>query len=293
MHMDPFGAPLIRAQNLHFDHKLMDSHELVPIVSFYRISENTQRGPSGQQSWKQRPTWFDKRACFRKFVAVFSTKHLYVIADDCNEDTLIFLRRFVSGSRIIRTSYKSGGFSFLHAARLASALPSNTVVYLSEDDWPVTSDAPAAIREGLKLADMVTLSDYPDKYIDAGTVTTEGTVGNPLISGRSEITRVYLSAKRHFKMTNSACMTFACKAGLIKTDLGVYEKYCRSGFPHDFAMFRELLTLHKRTLISPLPGCATHAETPYLTPLVDWEAEMRPFNDDYDLHGSSTEKVAI
>ena len=247
------------------------------IVSFYRISDSSQNSIDGRPCQKDRPKWFSKRACFKNFVKIFGASHLYVIADNCGSETLDFLQQFVAGSHIIRTSYSSGAYSFLHAARLASDLPTNTLVYLSEDDWPVTQNAPNVIREGLRLADMVSLGDYPDKYVDSGTVTADGTVGNPLISGQSEITRVYLSKTCHFKLTNSACMSFACRAGLIKKDLPIYEKYCNTGYPYDFAMYRELLTTHHRRLLSPIPGCATHAEIPYLTPLVDWEEVMKPY----------------
>ncbi len=213
------------------------------------------------------------------FVSVFGTEDLFVIADNCGEDTLKYLTSRLKSERIIKTNYGSGAFSFMHAAKLAAQLPDNTRVYLSEDDWPVTRDAPVIIQEGLDIADMVCPADYPDRYVNAGQVSETGCVGNPLISDKSEETRVYLTQSTHWKISNSACMTFATTAKIVKQDLHVYEKYTHTGYPYDFAMFRELITVKGRKLCSPIPGVATHAETPYLTPLIHWKHVLEETQD--------------
>jgi hypothetical protein len=246
------------------------THE--PIVCFYRMSDAFQKNAAGESVLKRRPDWFDKRRCFENFVAVFGVDNLVVIADNVGEETYEWLQTFVAAHRIARTNYKSGAHSFLHAVSIAAKqVPDETIVYFCEDDWPHTRDAPEAIVEGLTFGDMVVLSDLPDKYVNAGTVSETGCPGNPLIYKRSEATRVFLGKKRHYKLTNSACMTFACRAKLVRQDMDVYIKYCQGGYPHDFQMFMELVQSRKRELVCPLPGCATHAETVHLTPLVDWE----------------------
>ena len=247
------------------------------LIKVYRISDGSQKCHNLPS--KIRPPWFSKEKCFKNFVSVFGTDDLFVIADNVGEKTMDLLRRYVPLQRIIRTTYRSGAFTFMHAAKLASKFPPDTRVYLSEDDWPVKRGAFTILHEGLDIADYVTLGDFNDKYVNAGT-QVGGCVGNPLISQNSEVTRVYLSRSCHWKETNSATMTFSTTAGVIKKDLHVYENYCRTGFPYDFNMYRELIGTRGRKLISPLPGYATHCETPYLTKLTDWERVLDETQDE-------------
>ena len=238
------------------------------LIKIYRISDGSQKCNTVPE--KVRPPWFSKERCFRNFVAVFGSDDLFVIADNIGDKTMDLLKGYVPLQRIIRTTYGSGAFTFMHAAKLATNFPDETRVYLSEDDWAVKQGALGILHEGLDIADYVTLSDFNDKYVNAGT-QVDGCVGNPLINQNSEVTRVYLSQSCHWKETNSATMTLATTAGIIKKDLHVYEKHCQTGFPFDFYMHRELIEVLGRELISPLPGMATHCETPYLTKLTDWE----------------------
>ena len=247
------------------------------LIKIFRISDGSQKCHNVPS--KIRPSWFSKEKCFKNFVSVFGTDDLFVIADNVANETMDLLRRYVPLQRIIRTTCGSGAFTFMHAAKLASKFPPDTRVYLSEDDWPVKQGALAILHEGLAMADYVTLGDFNDKYVNAGT-QVDGCVGNPLISQNSEVTRVFLSRSCHWKETNSATMTLATTAGIIKKDLHVYEKYCRTGFPYDFNMHRELIETCGRRLISPLPGMATHCETPYLTKLTDWERVLDETQDE-------------
>lgn len=238
------------------------------LIKIYRISDGSQRCENIPS--KLRPPWFSKEKCFKNFVSVFGSDDLFVIADNVGDKTMVLLKRYVPIQRIIKTSYGSGAFSFIHAAKLATHFPDDTRILLSEDDWPTKQGALTILHEGLDIADYVTLGDFNDKYVNAGT-QVDGCVGNPLISQNSEVTRVYLTKSCHWKETNSATMTFSTTAGIIRKDLPTYEKYCRTGFPYDFNMHRELIAAQGRKLISPLPGVATHCETPYLTKLTDWQ----------------------
>ena len=245
------------------------------LITFYRMSDCFQNTPSGAAVTKPRPAWFDKRACFLNFVDVFGTKNVFVVADGVGQETAAWLATIVPDCQIVRTEYKSGAFSFLHAARMATRFPDDTKIALVEDDYVWTHDAKACLSEALDIAAYATPYDAGDKYVDAGTVGPDGCIGNPLISGRSEATRVYLTKSCHWKETNSTTMTFAAKAGTIRADLDVYNAFCGTGFPFDFAMFRHLLTTKGRTLVSPIPSRATHCEAAYLAPLVDWGAIAR------------------
>lgn len=245
------------------------------LVSIYRISDCFQNAPSGAAVTKPRPPWFDKKKCFLNFLSAFGTNNLFVIADGVGQQTFDWLATLLPTSQIVRTEYKSGAASFLHAARMAAKFPAETKLVLAEDDYVWTPDAKQCIIDGLDIGDYVSPFDAGDKYIDANTVGPDGCVGNPLVSGRSEVTRVYLGRSCHFKLTNSTTCTWAAKAKTIKADLDIYNAFCVNGFPHDYQMFRHLLTHKARTLVSPLPSKATHCEAAYLAPLIDWQRVLR------------------
>lgn len=242
------------------------------LVCYYRISDAFQAGPAGNAAHKARPTWFDKRACLLNFMRVFGAENLFLIADCVGDATRAWLESLVPAGRVSYTSYRSGAFSFLHAARMAAQQAPDTKVYLVEDDYVHTQDAPACLAAALDVADYATGYDHPDKYCDAGTVSGTGCVGNPLISDRSEATRVYVTPACHVKLTNSTTCTFATTAGTVRTDYQLYEAFCQSGYPHDYALFRTLIERVGRKLVSTLPAKATHCESAYLAPLVDWAA---------------------
>lgn len=241
------------------------------LVCFYRISDCFQKTPTGGDFNKQRPHWFSKRRCFMNFLSVFGAKNLFVIADGVGQDTKKWLESKISSSQITYTNYRSGAFSFLHAARMAMQLPAQTKVYLVEDDYVATPDCKTCLIEGLNVSDYVTGYDALDKYVNGGMVNAIGCIGNPLITDCSEETRLYLTDSCHWKRTNSTTCTFASKAGIIKEDYPVYEQFCSGGFPLDFAMSRHLITQRNRKLISAVPAKTTHCESAYLAPLIDWQ----------------------
>ena len=66
-------------------------------------------------------------------------------------------------------------------------------------------------------------------------------------------------------------MTFAATVKTLKKNEPVLRKWTDSTHPHDFDMFMELRDMGS-SLISPIPGYATHGETKWLCPLVNWGA---------------------
>ena len=91
--------------------------------------------------------------------------------------------------------------------------------------------------------------------------------------GRAEDTRVYLGEYCHFKLTNSTTMTFAAKVKTLKEDEDVLRKWTKDTHPYDFQMFMELKQRGRR-LASSIPGFATHGETKFLSPLINWKQEL-------------------
>lgn len=174
-----------------------------------------------------------------------------------------------STNKVIRTTLSNAG-AYMYAVKFAiDTFRDDDMVYLAEDDYIYTPDAPGILAEGIAISDYVSGYDHPDKYVNHN----EGGP-NPFIQDGGEVTRVLLTANHHWKHTNSCCMTFACKVKTLKADWDIYMKYCSSTHPHDFPMFCELVQQRGRRLISAIPGVSTHGETQWLSPLVDWSEIM-------------------
>lgn len=213
---------------------------------------------------KIKPEFVTKRGVFLHFLKIFAGHDIYVIADNVVDDTYDFLCKNVNSEKIFKTKLSNAG-AFMYAVNFAlTNFDDNDKVYFAEDDYIYTKDAAKIIAEGLDIADYSSGYDHPDKYMNH----CEGGP-NPFISDGGELTRVLVSESRHWKITNSCCMTFACKVRTIKQDLRIYQKFCGGKHPHDFQMFCELSAC-KRKLVSCIPAVSTHGETAWLSKFVDW-----------------------
>jgi len=224
----------------------------------YRISDGGYK--------KVKPAYVTKRGCFLHFMKVFADHDIYVVADNVSDTTYAFLLEHVVADKIFRTALGNAE-SFLYSVQMAMGLfRDEERVYFAEDDYLYTKEAPKIIAEGLDVADYSSGYDHPDKYLNYA----EGGP-NRYIEGGGELTKVILSANRHWKVTNSFCMTFATHVWCIKQDIQIYRRHCRGGHPNDFEMCLDLARTHARKLVSCLPAVSTHGETEYLAPFIDWE----------------------
>ena len=224
-----------------------------------------------------------KMYCLTNFIQEFKD-NIYIFADNCKVDTVDEIKRL--GITIIEISLgNSASWRFVVDYAIDN-FNSDEFVYLIEDDYIHLPGALIALKEGLRIADYVTLYDHPDKYIDYRNGGP-----NPYISHGGELTRVLLTDNFHWKQTNSTTMTFATKVSILKEDKIIWWKYTDGKIPRDFIAFRKLTNQKllfirkyyreylssylcfkkkKRILISPVPGLATHAETDLLMPLTFW-----------------------
>lgn len=212
---------------------------------------------------KVKPSYINNETCLRNFVSQFGQKNLHLIADNVNDSTWNRINELYPSITSSRTTFGNGAASFNMALDLALKQTECEGVYFVEDDYLHHPRSYEILIEGLELgADYITLYDHPDKYFDGG---------NPLIEGDGEVTKVYLTKSCHWKLTNSTTMTFAATVKTLKKNEPVLRKWTSSTHPHDFDMFMELRDMGS-SLISPIPGYATHGETKWLCPLVNWGA---------------------
>lgn len=227
----------------------------------YRISDGGYN--------KVKPPYVTKRPVFLHFIKIFEGYDIYVVADNVSDDTYQFLCQYIDSSHIYRTKLSNAG-SFMYSVELAiNKFENEDKVYFAEDDYIYTKDAPKIIEEGLDVADYSSGYDHPDKYInhcDGGP--------NPFIEKGGELTRVIITKSKHWKVTNSFCMTFAARVKILKEDLLIYKKHCSTTHPYDFQMCCDLYKLKGRRLVSCIPAVSTHGETEYLSKFIDWEQEF-------------------
>lgn len=229
---------------------------------FYRISD--------QGYDKKKPEYVCRKLdVFQKFYTLFHKYEIYVVADNVSDETYNFVLQYINKDKIFRTQL-SHAEAFMYAVNYSlNNFDMNEIVYFAEDDYLYTEDADKIIIEGLEVGDYSSGYDHPDKYINFN----EGG-DNPFIKNGGEETRVMLTKSRHWKITNSCCMTFAVRLKTLKEDLPIIQKYCSGKHTLSFPMFIELIRVNNRNVVSCIPAVSTHGETKYLSPLIDWEKQF-------------------
>ena len=220
----------------------------------YRISDTGYN--------KVKPDYINNENCLKNFVKVFSNENLHVIADNCSEETLKMLIKYVHPNAITTVSVGHGAGTFNLALDKALKWDDDKIVYFIENDYIHLPGSPQILKEGFKLgASYMTLYLHPDKFIPASLG------GNPEVDVDGGcFTKIYRGETQLFGMFNSTTMTFAAKVKTLKEDEAILRKYTSETHPHDFYMFLELRNKGK-ALLCPLNTFSTHGETAWLAPL--------------------------
>ena len=211
---------------------------------------------------KVKPEYVNNESCLKNFVSIFGNQNLHVIADNCSEDTLKMITKYVHPNSIETVSVGHGAGTFNLALDMALGFDDETIVYFVENDYlhKPGSDKVLVMQLGYGY---VSLYDHPDKYIN------KQNGGNPFIEDGGEVTRVMLTNSAHWKLTNSTTMTFASTVGTLREDESILREFTKGSYPRDFEMFLALRE-NQKGLLTPIPGYSTHGETAWLTPLIDW-----------------------
>lgn len=236
---------------------------------------------------------FDKEKICNKYdslknaVSVFGLDNIYVLADNCKLATIKFLEDL--NINFETTSNGNAGTCKYIFNNVINKYNDNDNLYLLEDDYLHLVNSKEAILEGLEIADYVTLYDHPDLY----------TGMNPFVYKDTFKSEIFLTKSTHWRSTISTTMTFAAKVKTLKKDNFIWNIFCNDKVPEDFYAFvaltkqedlskikyfykkglQDLASVminnilsdyNPRLLISALPGLATHTETKFLSPLIDW-----------------------
>lgn len=212
---------------------------------------------------KVKPDYISNENCLKNFVSIFGNQNLHIIADNCSEDTLKMITKYVHPNSIETVSVGHGAGTFNLALDMALGFDDETIVYFVENDYLHKPGSDKVLIEGLQIGyNYVALYDHPDKYMNGA---------NPFVEDGGEVTRVMLSESCHWKITNSTTMTFAAQVKTLREDESILREYTKGSYPRDFEMFLALRE-KQHGLITPIPGYSTHGETAWLSPLIDWSA---------------------
>lgn len=215
---------------------------------------------------KVKPEYVNNELCLKNFCNVFFDQiyNILVIADNCSDDTIAMIKKYIDPVNIRKVSVGHGAGTFNLALDMALGYDDETIIYFVENDYLHKQGSPRILVEGLQLGyGYVSLYDHPDKYIN------KQNGGNPFIEDGGEVTRVMLTNSCHWKLTNSTTMTFASTVGTLREDESILREFTKGSYPRDFEMFLALRE-NQKGLLTPIPGYSTHGETAWLTPLIDW-----------------------
>jgi len=233
----------------------------------YRISPNNFT--------KIKPNYITNYNCLKNFIENFlegDCEDLHIFIDgnlqeiESNELSSIYQKYNIKN--INHISEGSSGKSFIKVFNYVLENFKNPVeiIYFVENDYLHLKNSKKVMENAFYIgASFVTLYDHPDKYIPkerGGNLFIENDGG--------ELTKIYLGDYSHYKITNSTTMTFASRLGTLLLLKDVILKWSNEKYPNDFQMFLEFRELGK-LLLSPIPTFATHGETQWLAPLIDWK----------------------
>lgn len=218
---------------------------------------------STNSAGKERPDWFSRENCFKNLLFTIKGRedvHLTVMFDgEPSSD------HFIKNYPEVHLQKEKGGtdgHSFFNVVNYVSKLnlKEDDVVYFLEDDYMHQPGWVDIMLEGFNsiLVEYITLYDHKDKYFLEGYDTLQS--------------KIIATKNIHWRTTPSTTNTYASRFKTFIKHLNIHKEYCdlQKGYTRDHDKFIRLWQ-EGSNLISCIPGYSTHVETPYLSPVVDWE----------------------
>jgi hypothetical protein len=237
------------------------------ITAFYRTFDGDNTKP--------RPPYYSKRLAFESFLLTWTrlpagVRRLVVV---CSSPGLPPAMAGLIEAHADEVRYVDAGGnsqSYRAALALSEQVEGDGVIYHSEDDYLYHPDAMPELMAAVERftgAEYFTLYDHRDRY----TRSDDARWGYRGV--------VALGGNRHWRGTESTCMTYAARAQTLKRDAYLHRLCSTRPLPHDRMLWRATQgigpfwwKLPKRLLMSPMPSLATHLDPEYLAPVVDWAA---------------------
>jgi len=204
-----------------------------------------------------RPEWFSYEKCYR---SVKNADIDLTILLDGNKENHHF--QFDIEDKVIEFVGGSDAASLLFCLEtIKNSNPQDEdIIYIIEDDYLHISGWENIMKEAFETfnVDYVTLYDHPDKYF--------------LQMYEDLQSKILHTQSSHWRTTPSTCNTYSGKWKIFKKHWDTHVKYCTPEHTHDGYDHTKFLDLWQQgsNLISSIPGCTTHCELPFLSPLTNW-----------------------
>jgi hypothetical protein len=170
---------------------------------------------------------------------------LTVFLDKHQNDPPHFVENY--GRQVISKACGNEASSFLAVLDFVeqSDWDSEDIVVFLEDDYAVSPDWTEFVREGLQLADYVSLYDHPDKYSNMYS-------GIPCY--------LYKKPLRHWRTAPSTTNSYAMKKSTLMRDMAIHRHFSKDvSVSRDHEKFLELWNLGKK-LVTCVPAAWSHEE---------------------------------
>lgn len=218
---------------------------------------------------KSRPEWFDKQKCFDSLpdnAIELNDINYYYLLDGCKkEDHPILKCIWEEEGTVIEINENSETGSFLALLDIIENIKCDPddIIYSVEDDYLHRWGWDLALKEGLNIPGVsyVSLYDHRDKYF--------------LPEYQKLTSQILYTESCHWRTTPSTTNTYAAKHKTWMEDMKIHKQFSVRGemCTRDHQKFLEL-GRKGRALITPIPGYATHVETDYLSPVIDWTKQL-------------------
>ena len=213
---------------------------------------------------KNPPRNFSNKSCFLNCLSAFPDSDFYAVLDNANESCESIMKETDTPYEM---SHLGNSGTYLRTLDIVSEKYSNSewflddIVYFAENDYCHRLGSKDALLEGIHISDYVTLYDHPDKYDN--NQTHFGMHYSDIKS------KLYVGRSGYWRSTTSTCGTYGTTVRVLLEDIEIHRKFCAGAVMQDCAMFHNLVLSRQRSLVSPMPGFASHGEM--LSPHVDWE----------------------
>ena len=213
--------------------------------------------------------------CLKNLKRIFKNTVITVIGDGLSAIQISKYKKIVGKKNFIEINLKNNSKSLKYSIDLVLGFQNsknfkkisseNELIYFVENDYLHTIDSKKNLIDAFKLkVHYVSLYDHPDYYDNLKKlIDFRQVLDNP-------IKKVLLGKYRHWATTASTTCTFAVKKKTLMEDYEYFKKMCKRDIPRDNKIFTQL-TNKGRLLIIPIPSLATHIETNYLAPLINWK----------------------
>ena len=207
---------------------------------------------------KKRPSYFSYEGCFQNLVQTIDPSFNLTILLDTKHGCDHFTKESPFPVVSFSEGTEAGAFLQLLKYALSRKLHPNTILYFIEDDYVHREGWPKALLEAFTLPiDYATLYDHRDKYV--------------FEEYKSLTSRVFHTDSCHWRSVPSTTNTYAMRLATLKRDYEIHRKYSENVLiSRDHEKFCAL-SERGASLVSSIPGYASHMESEFLSPCIDWE----------------------